>query len=126
MKFSRPARFTACLIALSTLLFMQLAVAFYACPGNEMSAGVESHGMPGCAGMDMAQPGLCQAHAHVGDQSLDKPALPLVQAFIPVGLGLALNAIEPVSHPSFQPPASLLLTRATAPPIAIRHCCFRI
>src|SRR5437899_6236970 len=100
MKLSRPSRFVAALIALVSMLFMQLAVAGYACPGLEtgqvsesvaMSADAGSQSMqsmPGCAGMDAAQPGLCHAHAQVGNQSLDKAELPHVQPFVAAALTL--------------------------------------
>lgn len=138
MKLSRPSRFIAAFIALFGMLFMQLAVASYVCPGMKtgggsdtvaMSAtGVDQQGMSRCEGMDMTQIGLCHAHAYdqAGKQSLDKPELPLVQPFVPVGLVLALDAIDVTARPLAMPPESSLLTRTTAPPISIRNCCFRI
>lgn len=134
MKLSRPSRFVAALIALCSILFMQLAVAAYACPelqrgqdgSAEMAAGAGPQDMGGCSGMDEMQPSLCHAHDHAGNQSMDKPATPLVQPFTPMGLVLALKPIE-VAYRSFSDhPDFFLLMRATAPPLAIRNCCFRI
>lgn len=137
MKLPRSSRLIAAFLALVSMLFVQLAMASYACPhmpagGNgapaAMSAGIAHSGMVGCDGMDAAQPALCHAHAH-GDtakQALDKPELPPVQAFVPAGLVLTLSLTGIASEPSDTPSKPLLLTRATAPPIAIRHCCFRI
>jgi hypothetical protein len=116
------------------MLFMQLAVASYACPNlrtgqqNASTAmSAESPGMAsGCTGMDMEQPSLCHAHDQVGNQSLDKPQLPNVQPFVPVALVQAIISIGAVYHPLPSLPQPLYLTRVTAPPLSIRNCCFRI
>lgn len=120
---------------------MQFAVAAYACPGLQgqpmarMAAPVQhdsGHHMEGCDGMmAAAQPAepsaLCQAHCQPPGQSLDRPALPDVAPFIPAQL------ITLMSGPALAPPAALEqggdnqgLLRTTSPPLAIRHCCFRI
>ena len=77
-------------------------------------------------GMDKEQPSLCHAHDQVGNQSLDKPELPHVQAFIAAALMLVLYDIEAAYSPSAIQPNFLLLTRTTAPPLSIRNCCFQI
>jgi hypothetical protein len=122
---SRSSRFFTALIALFSILFMQFAVAAYACPAMTMEHG-DDMAMSHCAGMDMAQPSLCHAHDQVGDQSLNTPELPHVQPFIATAFTLAFHDIETVDNSIAVTPASLLLTRTTAPPIAIRNCCFRI
>lgn len=120
------------LFALVSLLFMQLAVARYACPGTaskaaEISAMTEA-GMP-CAysmamNMDDAQPNLCHAHCQVGQQSADKyqtpspPAIDTLPADLTLQVAIPLFALAPL-----QPPH---LLRTTAPPLAIRNCCFRL
>lgn len=125
-------RLITVLFALVSLLFMQLAVASYACPGvgskvAEVAAMAEA-GMP-CAesmplNMDDEQPNLCQAHCQAGQQSADKHELPS-----PVALGAlpadytAPIAISVYSGASLQAPH---LMRTTAPPVAVRHCCFRL
>jgi hypothetical protein len=135
MKLSRPSRFAAALIALFSMLFMQLAVAGYVCPdlamvdiseSGGMSTYVDDQSMPGCEGMDAEQPNLCHAHAQAGKQSLDKPGLPLVQPFIAAALTLVFQDIQVVHNPGAVQPDSFLLTRTTAPPLSIRNCCFRI
>lgn len=136
MKLSRSSRLVAALIALFSILFMQYAVAAYACPGLQtghvaeamaMPSNMDSmQGMAGCHGMDDMQPSLCHAHDQVGNQSLDKPELPQVQQFVAMGLGLPLTSIDVVFHPAISQPDSLWLTRSTAPPLSIRNCCFRI
>lgn len=135
MKLSRPSRLLATCIALFSLLFMQLAVASYTCPGMRMgsdldlaamSADMDDPGMIGCIGMEKAQAGLCHAQSETVKQSLDKPQVPDIQPFVPAGLVLAVHTVEIASGSPVAPLASISLTRTTAPPIAIRNCCFRI
>jgi hypothetical protein len=133
MTHSRPIRSIAAIIALFSMLFMQLAMASYVCPGmGEVTIAVSmadnAQNMANCHGMDMNQPVLCHAHAHdqAGKQSLDKPELPTVSPFLPAELMLTLDVVQETSiqDPVFH--GSPLLNRATAPPISIRNCCFRI
>ena len=130
MKLSRSSRFVAALITLFSLLFTQLAVAAYVCPSLSppaVSTAIADHSaMTGCTGMDERQPGLCKAHCDVGRQSLDTPAAPHVAPFVAAALACVLpGAIlaEPVHAAQA---GATPLRQATSPPIAIRHCCFRI
>lgn len=137
MKLPYPSRLVVACIALISMLFMQLAVASYTCPGMAMESNgmstymsdqIEPMAMTGCDGMDMEQPSLCQTHAF-GDatkQSLDKHESPQVQPFVPAGFVQALPVVEAVKGADTDTRPSALLTRITAPPIAIQHCCFRI
>lgn len=138
MKLSRPSRLIAAFLALFSMLFMQLAIASYACPGRTMgsetkgtsswSASADTVAMTGCDGMDSEQPALCHAHVQdpFGKQSLDKPQLPDVQPFVAAGLMVALSVVDAANFPQEPQQNPTLLARSTAPPIAIRHCCFRI
>jgi hypothetical protein len=136
MRSSRQSRFVTALFALVSVLFTQLAVAAYACPSMQIAQAMQAisapaaasshHDMPGCEGMDMDRATLCQDHGRVGPQSLDKPELPPVLPFIAAALMRALGHADPLSPESVQPAESLSLSRATAPPLAIRNCCFRI
>lgn len=134
MRLTRPSRFVAALIALFSMLFMQLAVASYACPGLKMGQATgavamasdsANQSMADCAGTDVEQPSLCHAHDHAGSQSLDKPDLPQVQPFIAAGLALEVSPLEVFTLPGVTQDIAPL-TRATAPPLSIRNCCFRI
>lgn len=142
MKLTRPSRLFAACIMLFGMLFMQLAVAAYACPGLMTSGEMQqletqpvmqmaamdmnAAEMSGCTGADQVQPNLCHAHDHVGDQSSDKPNVPAVSSFIPTTLVVTLGTVDSV-QPSHAPTAhSDSLTRTTAPPLSIQHCCFRI
>lgn len=136
MKLSRPSRIIAALIAVISMLFMQLAVAGYVCPEPDAADAVpvaemlgmahaDSQGMPGCESIDMEQPNLCHSHEQIGKQSLDKPQLPPVQQFIPAALASVVYHIADIRR-VVVPQDHAVLRRSTAPPLAIRHCCFRI
>ncbi|MCH8618713.1 hypothetical protein [Undibacterium sp. TS12] len=135
VKLSRPHRLFTALIALFSMLFMQLAVASYVCPGHAMGSATPglsgdsgAAAMADCAGMDKEQPALCHVHAEepYAKQSLDKPQVPDVQPFVLTGLTLTLQQIDIDAFLQDQQAFPLYLTRATAPPIAIRNCCLRI
>lgn len=132
MTFSRHNRFITVLIALFSLLFMQLAVARYVCPAKVASGAqssmVMADGMP-CAesmskAMDEQQPALCHAHCQADKQSFDKYELPDTVALSAMPANYTLAVVVPdFSGATLQTPH---LMHATAPPVAIRNCCFRI
>jgi hypothetical protein len=126
----RRHHFATVLFALINLLFMQVALAGYSCPGVETKvqqvAAMAEAGMP-CAGsmsmsMDEDQPGLCHAHCVAGQQASDHQPLQVLALALPVGLVLERPALEP---PIRSAPQASLLARATAPPLSIRNCCLR-
>lgn len=132
MSSLRRHRFLTVLIALCSLLFMQLAVAAYSCPGfgsrvQEISAMAEA-GMP-CAesmAMDMeeGQPALCHAHCESAQPVGDTHAVQV--PVIDVDNGAFRAAAIFIALPRGASAQSSLLTRATAPPLGIRNCCLRI
>src|ERR1700704_663136 len=134
MKQTRKHRILTALVALFGVLFMQLAVAAYACPGlqgGDMSQAMAQDGapmqsMPGCDQPDSAKPALCHAHCLDGKSSLDKPQTPVASAAAVI-VSSILTPIEPLL-PAHSPSNQLdsFLNRITSPPIAIRHCCLRI
>jgi hypothetical protein len=128
---TRPSRLVAAIVTIFSLLFMQLAVASYVCPGDllgepAMEYAEEMPASGDCMGSDMEQPARCHAHAQADSQSLDKPASPAVTAFAPVTLFTALPALSATYRPDAPRAGSPLLVRTTAPPLAIRHCRFQI
>jgi hypothetical protein len=133
MRLPRRSRLVAAVITLFSILFMQLAVASYACPalnvGHEQSAqavAVENMGdMASCDEIDPDEPSLCYAHDQAGNQSLDKPGVPPLQPFLAIGFWLPLTQAA-APHPVPADHQSTSLKHATAPPLAIRNCCFRI
>ncbi|MBY0243593.1 MAG: hypothetical protein K2X55_30245 [Burkholderiaceae bacterium] len=131
MRLSRPSRFFAVLAAVVSVLFSQLAMAAYACPGlptgQAMAMAAEAdHVMPDCEQMDSALPALCHAHMQAGDQTLDKPPSPNVPPTVAVLLMPVMSDLH------LAPPLVVFyadaagLRRSSDPPLAIRNCCFRI
>lgn len=134
MKPSRQYRVVAALIALVGMLFTQLVVVGFLCPQMQFahaselvaaSAVSEQHrAMPGCG--DMSGVAAADCHKQANQQSLDKPELPQLGPYVALALAVvlvddaALQRYRSASHP---PP---VLQRNTAPPLAIRNCCFRI
>jgi hypothetical protein len=127
---SRRRRAFAALFALVSLLFSQLAVSAYACPGSDSMAGAAvsmQEAPPPCheqpAGKTPTP--LCQAHCQQGDQSSDVRAasLPAVTFVALPSPGLMLSLADDARAMATQPS---LLERPTGPPLAVRHCCFRI
>jgi hypothetical protein len=129
-RLSRPSRLVAAVITLVSILFMQLAMAAYACPAlsvqHASAAARMSAEMPGCHEIDPAQPSLCDAYHQADSQSLDKPAPPPLQPFLAVGFGLPSLVLDLAARPDATFADPPFLKRTTAPPLAIRHCCFRI
>lgn len=134
MKLPRRYRILTALIALFGMLFMQFAVAAYACPGLQggdtsqamVDDATAMQTMPGCDQPDAAKPALCHAHCQDGKSSLDKPQTPVVSPAAVI-VSAILTPLEPLTPAhSFGARPDFLLSRITSPPIAIRHCCFRI
>ena len=130
MTLRRSYRLVTALIALASLLFMQLAVAAYACPmlspQTQDQALTPPMAMADCHGMDQDSPSLCGAQADSGKQSLDKPATPHVEPFLKAALLLDVVAVEALTPASAGMHARSIPAALAAPPIAIRHCCWRI
>lgn len=131
MSVRRRHRLLTVIFALFSLLFMQLALAGYACPVESKvgeAAAMAEAGMP-CAetmsrAMDDEQPGLCHAHCQAAQQSADNYQVPTLATLAELGAVLTVARVQPsADDPLLQAP---LLRRATAPPLAVRNCCFRI
>jgi len=110
------------------MLFAQLAVAAYACPG--LMSGIESV-QPGpvptatnCdqmpSPMDEASPNLCAQHCQYGQQSDQTQTVT-----VPAVLLTSLYIVAPVSQALQIPRMPVGLFAAVSPPHAILHCCFR-
>lgn len=121
-------------ICLGTLLFMQLAVAAYACPGLlgmapeqhiARPAGMaEDAAMSHCANQDQDNLNLCRQYFHAGDQSDDTGRLTVS----PVVTAALLITVSPAA-PSVASGVIVLpavLQRTTAPPPRVRFGVFRI
>jgi hypothetical protein len=136
MRLSRASKTFAALFVLVSILFMQFAVAAYACsgvpekpavqPGRFTDSAGDHHHMAGCRDQAAAPSPLCHAHCQPDGQSLDRPVHPDVVPF--VATQLVASLVHPVVHCRT---AALVdndgsLLRTTAPPATVRHCCFRI
>ena len=97
-----------------SLLFSQLALARYVCPGQSNAvamAEMVAAGQP-CDGMDEAQPTLCHQHSASASQSFEAVKLPvaalpvLVQVrVVPPALGTQDAAVQPfAATPAARPP----------------------
>ncbi|MGK5040856.1 hypothetical protein ACQ4WQ_10970 [Janthinobacterium sp. GB1R12] len=138
MKTSRPMRLLTTFVAILSMLFMQHAAAAYLCPGAPLSGNNQAASMhavmtampdmPGCTGMDTDQSTLCHVYTH-GDaarQTLDKVHGADLPPFIAIVVPLLWMLVDAPILQESRPPSDVALARSTAPPIAIRHCCFRI
>ncbi len=88
---------------------------------------LDSTGVPmaNCPETDKQSPALCYADTHKQTPSLEKPATPSVMPFVAAGFALPLLWLAgATSIPN--PPSVFLHGSGTSPPIAIRHCCFRL
>jgi hypothetical protein len=119
-------RFITVLLALTSVLFTQLALAAYVCPGGGAKASESS--MP-CAQamsrvMDEEQSSLCHAHCQADQQKADSYQMPVLASLPHRGSDYLTARILP--SPTGAPLQAPLLRRTTAPPLAIRNCCFRL
>ena len=138
-----------CRMLIGVVLFAQLAVAAYACPGLSSAASVKASmeattlADANSAGGAMAGTGqqamdcesmagpmdpefanLCAEHCHHGQQS-DQAATLTVPAALLTALYITPLAPEPFVAPRHAAAATSALA-AASPPLAILHCCFRI
>lgn len=146
---TRPFLRVVCRVLVGVVLFAQLAVSAYACPGltaaggmaMQMSstavadpqandaamaaAGQTAMNCEDMAGaMDTSFANLCAEHCHQGQQN-DHTATLTVPAAVLTALYLAPLAPEPLAAPRPAADAISALV-AASPPHTILHCCFRI
>ncbi len=115
-------------VAAIALLFTQLAVSAFACPGEsapEFTSTSQMDSMPGCHESDAAPSPLCPAHCTQAAQSLDKPPVPDVAPAVLIGDAAWRTADDVFASTPIAARASRLIPPAEPPP-AIRNCCLRI
>jgi hypothetical protein len=102
-------RLTTTIFVVLSLLFSQLALANYVCPGQANAAAMAemmASGEP-CEGMDQAQPVLCHQHSAGAVQSFEAVKLPaaslpmVVQVLV---MPLVLQAVEAEALPATSAP----------------------
>jgi hypothetical protein len=131
--FNRRNRIVTVLLALASLLFMQLAIAGYSCEGSLHQVDSAAVVMPmaqtdmpcdEAMNMDSDHSSLCHAHCKADPQTADKYQLPAVPSLADLASDFPPPTVTPPSVGALlQAP---LLRRITAPPLAVRNCCFRI
>jgi hypothetical protein len=129
--FSRHFRRVVAALATVALLYAQAAVAMHACAAMPMKApGADSeaqtaHGPAPCDGGKVDEPALCFHHCQDARQAVDH-SQPPAPGFVAT---LIYHFERPQDGASFfsvgRSRSDELLTRVTAPPVAVRNCCFR-
>jgi hypothetical protein len=116
------------IIGIGAILFAQLAVAAYACPmltppqAEVQVSQPTGESAPDAPASDSSA--LCQRHCQDDQQTVnDGAVVAAVIAFVPA-FSLPLEVVPPT--PAIQSLAAPSLYDASPPPLAIRHCCFRI
>jgi hypothetical protein len=117
---SRTSRKKVAWLCLSALLFLQLAVAAYACPaptprGSSISATAVVDVSP-CQEMDQERPKLCEQHCVHDSQSVDTqphsvvnvPLLTLLVVFVQSGVRLAIGPSVHGASPTVVDPPPLV------------------
>jgi hypothetical protein len=128
---NRRYRIVTVLLALVSLLFMQLAIAGYSCKGSldevgtaTLVASMAQTDMPCDEAMNADHSNLCHAHCKADPQTADKYQLPAVPNLADLASDFPIPLVTPAPVGALlQAP---LLRRTTAPPLAVRNCCFRI
>ena len=133
MIFRSQVRKSAAWLAAAAMLFAQLAVAAHACAASSgastaaVLAGAQGeHDASPCHEMDSRPDNVCLQHCADSPQSFDHhPVSPVFPVAAPAyhldrpdRPSVFLHSEERHSH--------ALLARVTAPPLAVRNCCFRI
>lgn len=148
MKLPRTLSKSIGRLLIGVVLFAQLAVASYACPGlkgnGSMANSRDAKAMlvaaadtaatafpagmpPGCDQMDPDAANLCAQHCHQGQQSADTASAPMVGLGISTFLySLPLEPQHSLGSGRSFPAPDARLDAAPEPPHAILHCVFRI
>ncbi len=123
----RTTRTLVSLLCLFTVLFTQLAVSAYACPkqfgGMNATTGTVGIATGGPCDVVDPVPALCQKHCEDGQQNVSTSPLPTPIATVN---GQYVNHVEIAQAALPIPVITPSLHHATAPPLAIRHCCLRL
>jgi hypothetical protein len=118
---------TVASVCLGMLVFLQLAVAAYACPtsSNDPSsiATGSANAPPPCQGMDLDRAKLCEQHCVQGSQSVDTQPHTVAA---PASQLLAMVALPDVRKPIAADVRNAVVTAAASPPLLIRFGVLRI
>ena len=125
---ARKHRLVAALYTLFSLLFMQLAVAAYACQGvpaqtNDGIGSMASMDGQDCQPPDQAAGNLCKSHCEKASQSVE--SLPHAMPDAPVPLLAVASTFDP-HLPTVSGPRGNRFAAIPDPPPALRFCVLRI
>ena len=110
------------MIGILAILFAQVTLSAYACPGFAVATEVQDSSMP-CDSGNFNSPAICFKHCQDEPQTtLDAPWSAASFAFIPV----YWSRLAPEATPQSVAVASVALLHALPLPFSIRNCCFRI
>ena len=116
-------------LGIVVLLFMQLAVAAYACPGMQraadasMAMSASDVAMDDCPMGYRSDPNLCKEHCQHDGQATGQASAPVFAVDLPLLAVLPVVEVPPAPvAPGVSPE---FLAHATAPPPAIRFGVFR-
>jgi hypothetical protein len=129
VKTFRRLRSLVALFTVFGVLFSQLALSAYACqrPHGEPAVPMAHADMPDCDQPESQErSALCHAHCEQGDSSIDRPGAPVLAAAMPGHEAPVLLVPARLAHAAREPTPASLLERPTGPPLAVRHCRFRI
>lgn len=145
MRFNRTFKLHTVILAVCLMLFAQITVAAYACPGmvSSSASGAQQPGvhaiaatMNHCEQMlaeagvksrsdNKAQPALCAEHCHPTQQSTHAQ-LPTLPAMLLISL-YTVPTVADLPAPSWPTQAAQgSHLEAEPPPLSILHCCFRL
>jgi hypothetical protein len=116
------------IMGIGAILFAQLAVAAYACPMltpplSDLQFGQAAAESTADAPV-LDSSALCQRHCQDDQQNVnDSAVVAAAIAFVPA-FSMPLDVVAPT--PAIHSLAAPSLYDASPPPLAIRHCCFRI
>lgn len=131
---TRTLKQRICQFMAGVLLFAQMSIAAYACPGLTSSMAYQATvsampaDMAGCDQMmahgDKTFPNLCAEHCHQGQQS-DQTQVPALPAMLLISLYAvdSMATASPLQQPRL---AEHVPLAAAPPPLSILNCCFRI
>jgi hypothetical protein len=115
-------------LCLTAVLFLQIAVAAYACPmpADEVAAvsTAEDSANPRCHGVDDARPKLCEQHCLYDAQTVDTQPHTAVQP--PLSTIVSVVVRKDGHVPASSAARSDLVARAAAPPPLVRFGVLRI
>lgn len=134
MIFLSQVRKPAAWLAAAAMLFAQLAVAAHACAASSgapaaavlAAAHGGEHDASPCHEMESPPDGVCLQHCADSPQSFDHHPVSPVFPLAGPAYHLDRSNRPAVFLQSEEHHSHALLARVTAPPLAVRNCCFRI